>query len=81
VLKATAPARSRFKGYYLVQELVLSVHAVRYRRELWVTPEGRTIVAALPEGTRGHFGADLRRFVLMQQHQGRRSPSERSSGC
>ena len=72
IIKVAAPSGSRFKGYesYQVQELVVSVHAVRYRRERWVTPGGQTIVAPLPEGTRGHFGPNLRRFVLMQYHQG-----------
>jgi len=43
---------------------------VRYRREHWLTPEGEAIVAPLPGGIRGHFGPELRRFVLMQHHQG-----------
>ena len=72
IIEASVPGGSRFKGYetYQVQELVLSVHAVRYLRERWVTPDGQTIIAPLPDGTQGHFGPNLRRFALMQYHQG-----------
>jgi hypothetical protein len=72
IIEVAVPAGSRFKGYetYQVQELVLSVHAVRYLRERWVTLDGQTIIAPLPDGTQGHFGPNLRRFVLMQYHQG-----------
>jgi len=72
VLKVAVPPGSRFKGHerFLVQDLVLSVRATCYRRERWVTPNGQTILAPLPEGIAGHFGAELRRFVLMQYHQG-----------
>jgi hypothetical protein len=50
--------------------LVLTARVVRYRRERWLTPIGETLVAPLPGGVRGHFGPELRRFVLMQHHQG-----------
>jgi hypothetical protein len=53
-----------------VQDLVISAKATCYQRERWVTPDGRTILAPLSEGIDGHFGPELRRFVLMQYNQG-----------
>jgi hypothetical protein len=73
VIKAAAvPEGSCFKGHepFLVQDLVISASATCYQRERWITPDGHTILASLPEGIEGHFGPELRRFVLMQYHQG-----------
>src|SRR5215204_2618548 len=72
ILAAAGPPGSRFKGYadFVVQELVLRACCIRYRRERWVTPDGQLIVAPLPGGVDGHFGPELRRFVLAQYHQG-----------
>ena len=72
VVKVAVPEGSRFKGHepFLVQDLVISAKATCYQRERWITPDGSTILAPLPEGITGHFGPELRRFVLMQYHQG-----------
>ena len=72
ILKATVPSGSRFKGFetFVVQDLVLRAQVIRYRRERWVTPDGQMVVAPLPSGIAGHFGPELRRFILLQHHQG-----------
>ena len=54
----------------MVQDLVLCPHVVRYRRQRWLTPDGRMVVAPLPAGLCGHFGPEVQRFVLAQYHRG-----------
>ncbi len=72
ILALTPPPGARFKGYddVVVQDLWLAPRVVRYRRQRWQTADGRTLVAPLPAGIAGHFGPELRRFVLLQHHQG-----------
>ena len=66
------PHGSRFKGYtsFIVQDLVIRPHVVNFRCERWRALDGTTITAPLPAGINGHFGPELRRFVLAQYHPG-----------
>src|SRR3954447_20289609 len=72
ILTVEVPEGSRFKGYetLLVRDLALSAEVLRYRRERWVTPAGESIVAPVPTGTVGGYGANLRRFCLVLHAQG-----------
>src|SRR5258708_18528015 len=55
---------------FVVQDLVIRSHVVNFRRERWQSPDGAAMTAPLPDGISGHFGPELRRFVLAQYHQG-----------
>jgi hypothetical protein len=73
VLQPEVPPGARFKGYedFVVQDLVVRPRVIRYRRARWLTPEGATVIAPLPPGRGpGHFGPEVRRFVLTLYHQG-----------
>ena len=72
VLVASVPPGSRFKGYKdcVVRDLVLRAELIRYRRECWVAPDGRMIIAPLPTGIQGGFGPNLRRFCLTLHSHG-----------
>src|SRR3712207_957759 len=72
IVTVEAPEGSRFKGYetLLVREVALSAEVLRYRRERWVTPAGEPIVAPVPTGIVGGYGANLRRFCLVLHAQG-----------
>ena len=72
IVRAAAPPGSRFKGYatLLVRELTLTAEVIAYRRERWLTPDGKLITAPAPAGIVGGFGPDLRRFCLVMHAQG-----------
>src|SRR5260221_3421722 len=67
-----APAGSVSKGYeeYVVQELAIQAKATRYLRERVRTPDGRSVLAALPEDvvSGSHFGPQLISYILQQYH-------------
>src|ERR671917_1492343 len=71
-LRVEAPPGSRFKGYKTVvrRDLVLVAEVVRYKRERWVTPEGTTVIAPLPERIAGGDGAGVGRVCLALHTQG-----------
>jgi hypothetical protein len=71
-LVVEVPPGSHRRGFepYTVQDLVLTPHIIRFRRERWVTPDGQDIVAPLPPEVTGPFGPGVVRFILMQHVQG-----------
>jgi hypothetical protein len=63
--------RSGFKGYrdFVVQDLVIRAHTIRYRPARWETPRGETLIGRLPESHAGcHFGHGLVSYLLYQHH-------------
>jgi hypothetical protein len=68
---AAPPPGSCFKGYtsFVVQDLEIRAHVVNFRCERWQAPDGEVVMAPLPAGIDGHFGPQLRRFVLAQYHE------------
>ena len=72
VLRANGPVGTRFKEYksFYVRDLILKAELVHYRRECWVTPDGKAVLAPLPDGITGGYGANLKRLCLMLHAQG-----------
>ena len=63
----------RFKGYdtYVVQDLKIEACTTRYHLERWLDPQGQSFKGELPVAVNGHYGAELRRYVLHQYHHQR----------
>jgi hypothetical protein len=55
---------------YIVQNLLIKVHNTCYQREVWLTPEGKHIIAPLPAELKGtHFAPELQSYIVQQYHQ------------
>jgi hypothetical protein len=68
---APLPPGSRFKGYrdFVVQDLNIESHNIRYRLEHWVTPQNESVNGQLPDSLNNqHFGPQLISYILYQYH-------------
>ena len=65
------PEGSIFKGHqeYVVQNLVISSDNTLYKLARYETPDGQYLVGSLPDSVVGHFGADLRAYLIYQHTQ------------
>lgn len=71
--KQKPPAGSRFKGYadYTVVGLRFEPHNIRYRLEIWETPDGQRLSGELPASLQvlgGHYSPELVSFIRHQHH-------------
>lgn len=53
---------------FIVQELVVTSHNVCYRREVFQMPDGTYLSGKVPSEIQGHFGPQLRSYVLYQYY-------------
>jgi hypothetical protein len=65
------PEGTQQNGYedFVVQDLKIDAHNVCYRRLRYLLPDGTSRTAPLPAHVQGHFGSELRSYVLYQHHQ------------
>jgi hypothetical protein len=72
VLKENARLKAENMGYedFIVQDVIVQPRTILCRCERWQLPSGETVVAPLPDGIVGHFGAELKRFIISQCVQG-----------
>lgn len=62
------PQGAVFKGYkpYLVQDIIFQSYNTLYRRGQWLLPDGSYLTGLLPEEVNGHYGPELKSFMIFQ---------------
>lgn len=64
------PEGSVLKGTrkYTVQDIVIQTNNTQYKLETWQLPNGSYITGKLPSHIKGHYGPELRAYVLHQYY-------------
>lgn len=64
------PEGSILKGTrkYTVQDIVIQANNTKYELEIWQLPNGSYATGKLPEHVKGHYGPELRAYVLHQYY-------------
>ncbi len=74
IVKLELPDKTwKFLGHrdYVVQGIIIRNHNICYKREIWQTPDGKELIAPLPEAVKGtHFSPELQSFILYQYNHG-----------
>lgn len=64
------PEGSKLIDYrdYIVQEIIFHPWNICYKRGRYQAPDGKYVIANLPDGVEGHFGGGLISFILYQYY-------------
>ncbi len=64
------PEGSILKGTrkYTVQDIMIQANNTKYELEIWQLPDGSYAIGKLPEHIKGHYGPELRAYVLHQYY-------------
>ena len=64
------PEGAVFKGIqkYTVQDIILQPHNTKYELERWQLPDGSYVTGKIPKHIKGHYGPELRAYVLHQYY-------------
>ena len=64
------PQGSIFKGYlkFTVQDIILQPYNTVYELERWMLPDGTYLTGQLPENIQGHYGPQVKAYILHQYY-------------
>ena len=64
------PLDSKLRAFreYIVQDIEIKIVNTKYIRKIYSTSKGRWIYARLPDESKGHYGSEVKRYILYQHY-------------